>query len=83
MLTREELIEKVKIAKELENLIPRCELNRRIYQDVLDNYEQGEKYVQEQISYLKSVAGIILPIENAKVCINIYEYVLNGSQHVK
>lgn len=83
MLTREELIEKVKIAKELENLIPRCELNRRIYQDVLDNYEQGEKYVQEQISYLKSVAGIILPLENAKVCINIYEYVLNGSQHVK
>lgn len=83
MLSKEELIEKVKIAKELENLIPRCELNRRIYQDVLDNYEQGEKYVQEQISYIKAVAGIILPIENAKVCINIYEYVLSGSQHVK
>ena len=83
MLSKEELIEKVKIAKELENMLPVCELNRRIYQDVLDNYEQGEKYVQEQISYLKAVAGIILPLENAKVCINIYEYVLNGSQHVK
>lgn len=83
MLSKEELIEKVKIAKELENLIPRCELNRRIYQDVLDNYEQGEKYIQKQISYLKSVAGIILPIENAKVCINIYEYILNGNQRVK
>ena len=83
MLSKEELIGKIQAAEELENLIPRCELNRRIYQDVLDNYEQGEKYVQEQISYLKSVAGIILPIENAKVCINIYEYVLNGSQHVK
>lgn len=83
MLTREELIGKIQAAEELENLIPRCELNRRIYQDVLDNYEQGEKYVQEQISYLKAVAGILLPIENAKVCINIYEYILNGSQHVK
>ena len=81
MLSKEELIEKVKIAKELENILPVCELNRRIYQDVLDNYEQGEKYVQEQISYLKAVAGIILPIENAKVCINIYEYVLNTNKY--
>ena len=81
MLTREELIEKVKIAKELENLLPTCELNRRIYQDILDNYEQGEKYVKEQISYLKAVAGIILPTENAKVCINIYEYVLNTNKY--
>lgn len=83
MLTREELIEKVKIAKELENILPICELNRRIYQDILDNYEQGEEYIQKQIKHLKSVAGIILPIENAKVCINIYEYILNGSQYVK
>ena len=83
MLTREELIGKIQAAEELKNMLPVCELNRRIYQDVLDNYEQGEKYVQEQIKYLKSVAGIILPIENAKVCINIYEYVLNGSQCVK
>ena len=81
MLSKEELIEKVKIAKELENILPVCELNRRIYQDVIDNYEQGEKYVQEQISYLKSVAGIILPTENAKVCINIYEYVLNTNKY--
>lgn len=81
MLTREELIEKVKIAKELENMLPVCELNRRIYQDILDNYEQGEEYIQEQIKYLKSVAGIILPTENAKVCINIYEYVLNTNKY--
>ena len=81
MLTREELIEKVKIAKELENMLPVCELNRRIYQDVLDNYEQGEEYIQKQIKYLKSVAGIILPTENAKVCINIYEYVLNTNKY--
>lgn len=79
MLTREELIEKIQIAKELENLLPRCEINRRIYQDILDNYEQGEEYIQKQIKYLKSVAGIILPTENTKVCINIYEYVLNGN----
>lgn len=83
MLSKEELIGKIQAAEELKDRLPRCELNRRICRDVLDNYEQGEKYVQEQISYLKSVAGIILPTENAKVCINIYEYVLNGNQHVK
>ena len=79
MLSKEELIEKVKIAKELENILPICELNRKVYEDILDNYEQGEEYIQKQISYLKSIAGIILPTENAKVCINIYEYVLNGN----
>lgn len=83
MLTKEELVEKIQVAEDLKDVIPVCELNRRIYQDVLDNYEQGEEYVQKQISYLKSVAGIILPIKNAKFCINIYEYVLNGNQHVK
>lgn len=83
MLSKEELIGKIQAAEELKDRLPICELNRRIYQDVLDNYEQGEEYIQKQIKYLKSVAGIILPIENAKVCINIYEYVLNGSQYVK
>ena len=81
MLSKEELIGKIQAAEELENMLPVCELNRRIYQDVLDNYEQGEEYIQKQIKYLKSVAGIILPIENAKVCINIYEYVLNTNKY--
>lgn len=68
MLTREELIEKIQIAEDLKDMIPVCELNRRIYQDVLDNYEQGEKYIQKQISYLKSIAGT-----NRK-CKSLYQY---------
>lgn len=81
MLSKEELIGKIQAAEELKDMLPTCELNRRIYQDILDNYEQGEEYIQKQIKYLKSVAGIILPIENAKVCINIYEYVLNTNKY--
>lgn len=81
MLSKEELIGKIQAAEELKDMLPVCELNRRIYQDILDNYEQGEEYIQKQIKYLKSVAGIILPIENAKVCINIYEYVLNTNKY--
>lgn len=66
---------KTRLAYDIKNIL---ELNKRIIEDIIENYEKGEEYVILQINTFKSVAGITTPLEIAKAAIRLLEEILNG-----
>lgn len=73
MLSKETIKEKIDNMERISYL-PLVEQKLRIFEDFIENY--GEEYAKKQISTFKAVAGTLVPLDQAKYCISVYEEIL-------